>query len=345
MIAPTRSWITRYGVVAALIAMSVVATIVAPGFFSLANASTILLHVSINGILTLGMTFVIITAGIDLSVGSLLGLAGVLVAGALTAPGLIAVVGVGGAAVVATLIGLAVGAAVGIANGALTAYLSINPFIVTLAMMTVARGAARLVTGGIPIGFPPMGDPHFHDKVAALDALHAFGGGRIPIPGTAQGFPVPALVMLALVFLSALILDRTRFGRYVYAVGGNEEAARLSGVPVRGVKVGVYAIAGACAGLAGVLMVGQLRSGGPDAGLLYELNAIAAAVIGGASLMGGIGSAWGALTGALLIGVLNNALDLMGVQAFWQEIAKGAIILLAVLFDVWTKQRNGGTTQ
>jgi len=344
MIAPTRSWITRYGVGAALVAMSTAAAIAAPGFFSLANASTILLHVSINGILTLGMTFVIITAGIDLSVGSLLGFAGVLVAGALTAPGLIATVGVGGAAVVATLIGLAVGAAVGVANGALTAYLGVNPFIVTLAMMTVARGAARLVTGGIPIGFPPMGDPHFTAKVGALDALHAFGGGRIPIPGTGQGFPVPALVMLALVFLSALVLDRTRFGRYVYAVGGNEEAARLSGVPVRGVKVGVYAIAGACAGLAGVLMVGQLRSGGPDAGLLYELNAIAAAVIGGASLMGGIGSAWGALTGALLIGVLNNSLDLMGVQAFWQEIAKGAIILLAVLFDVWTKQRNGGTS-
>ena len=344
MIARKRSWITRYGVVAALVAMSLVATVAAPGFFSLANASTILLHVSINGILTLGMTFVIITAGIDLSVGSLLGFAGVLVAGALTAPGLIGTVGVGGAALVATLIGLAVGAAVGVANGAMTAYLGINPFIVTLAMMTVARGAARLVTGGVPIGFPPMGDPHFAEKVGALDALHAFGGGRLPIPGTAQGFPVPALVMLALVIVSALVLERTRFGRYVYAVGGNEEAARLSGVPVRGVKVGVYAIAGACAGLAGVLMVGQLRSGGPDAGLLYELNAIAAAVIGGASLMGGAGSAWGALTGALLIGVLNNALDLMGVQAFWQEIAKGAIILLAVLFDVWTKQRNGGAT-
>lgn len=345
MIARTRSWITRYGVGAALVAMSIVASVAAPGFFSLANASTILLHVSINGILTLGMTFVIITAGIDLSVGSLLGFAGVLVAGALTAPGLIAAAGVGGAAVVATLIGLGVGAAVGVANGALTAYLGINPFIVTLAMMTVARGAARLVTGGVPIGFPAMGDPHFAAKVGALDALHAFGGGRIPIPGTGQGFPVPALVMLALVFLSALVLGRTRFGRYVYAVGGNEEAARLSGVPVRGVKVGVYAIAGACAGLAGVLMVGQLRSGGPDAGLLYELNAIAAAVIGGASLMGGIGSAWGALTGALLIGVLNNSLDLMGVQAFWQEIAKGAIILLAVFFDVWTKQRNGGSSQ
>ena len=338
-----KTWIARYGVVAALAALSLVAAIFAPGFFSFANAATILLHVSINGILTLGMSFVIITAGIDLSVGSLLGFAGVLVAGALTAPGLIGAVGVGGAAVIATGIGLAVGAAAGVANGALTAFLGINPFIVTLAMMTIARGAARLVTGGVPIGFPPMGDPAFRQKVAALDALHAFGGGRLALPGSASGFPIPALVMLALIALGALVLARTRFGRYVYAVGGNEEAARLSGVFVRAVKVGVYAISGACAGLAGVLLVGQLRSGGPDAGMLYELNAIAAAVIGGASLMGGVGSAWGALTGALLIGVLNNALDLLGVQAFWQEIAKGAIILLAVLFDVWTK-RNGGSS-
>ncbi|HTY06472.1 MAG TPA: ABC transporter permease [Gemmatimonadales bacterium] len=338
-----RTWVARYGVVVALGALCGVASVFAPGFFSFGNASIILLHVSINGILTLGMTFVIITAGIDLSVGSLLGFAGVLVAGSLTAPGLIATLGAGGAAVVATCIGLAVGAAAGVANGAFTAFLGINPFIVTLAMMTIARGAARLVTGGVPIGFPPLGDPAFRSKVAALDALHAFGGGRLPFPGSASGLPIPALVMLALVALGALVLTRTRFGRYVYAVGGNEEAARLSGVPVRAVKVGVYAISGACAGLAGVLLVGQLRSGGPDAGMLYELNAIAAAVIGGASLMGGVGSAWGALTGALLIGVLNNALDLLGVQAFWQEIAKGAIILLAVLFDVWTKQRNGGS--
>jgi ribose/xylose/arabinose/galactoside ABC-type transport system permease subunit len=121
-------------------------------------------------------------------------------------------------------------------------------------------------------------------------------------------------------------------------VGGNEEAARLAGVPVRKVKLAVYAIAGACAGLSGIMLTGQLRSAGPDAGMLYELNAIAAAVIGGASLFGGVGTAWGALVGALIIGVLNNALDLLGVQAFWQEITKGAIILLAVLFDVWTKR-------
>jgi ribose/xylose/arabinose/galactoside ABC-type transport system permease subunit len=144
--------------------------------------------------------------------------------------------------------------------------------------------------------------------------------------------------MLALVATGAFVLTRTRFGRYIYAIGGNEEAARLSGVPVQAVKLGAYAISGGCAGLAAILLVGQLKSGGPDAGLLYELNAIAAAVIGGASLLGGVGTAWGALVGALLIGVLNNGLDLLGVQSFWQEIAKGAIILFAVTFDVWTKR-------
>ena len=193
----------------------------------------------------------------------------------------------------------------------------------------------------MPIGFPPPGDPLSAQKNAALDALNHLGGGRIPIPGLQRGFPVPALIMLALVAAGAFVLTRTRFGRYVYAIGGNEEAARLSGVPVRAVKLAAYAISGACAGIAAVLLVGQLRSGGPDAGLLYELNAIAAAVIGGASLLGGIGTAWGALLGALLIGVLNNALDLLGVPSFWQEIAKGGIILLAVAFDLWTK-RGGG---
>jgi ribose/xylose/arabinose/galactoside ABC-type transport system permease subunit len=332
----------RYGVLGALGILVLVAALAAPGFFTLGNFTTILLHVSINGILALGMTFVIVTAGIDLSVGSLLGLAGVLVAGGVTSPGVLDALGIWGAVALAVAIGLATGALVGFANGALTAYLRLAPFIVTLATMTIARGAARLVTGGVPIGYPPTGDPHAATKIAALDALHALGGGRLPLPGLPRGFPVPALAMLALVAAGAFVLSRTRFGRYVYAVGGNAEAARLSGVPVRSVIVGVYAISGACAGLAGVLLVGQLRSGGPDAGMLYELNAIAAAVIGGASLLGGIGTAWGALVGALLIGVLNNALDLSGVESFWQEIAKGAIILLAVLYDVWTKRGTEG---
>ena len=261
-----------------------------------------------------------------------------LVAATITSAGVLNGIGVAGATVLAVGVGVAGGAAIGTANGAVIAYLRVAPFMVTLAMMTIARGAARLITGGVPIGFPATDDPDFGLKVAALDALHLVGGGRIPVPGLPRGFPVPALIMLLLVLVGAFVLSRAKFGRHVYAVGGNEEAARLSGVPIRRVKLGVYAISGACAGLAGVLLVGQLRSGGPDAGMLYELNAIAAAVIGGASLFGGLGTAWGALIGALIIGVLNNTLDLLGVQAFWQEISKGAIILLAVSFDVWTKR-------
>lgn len=335
-----RDWAGKYGVGLALAVIVVIAALSVPGFFTRGNITIVLLHVSVNAILALGMTFVIVTAGIDLSVGSVLGLAGVLVAGTITSAGVLTTFGVVGATVLAVLVGIGTGAAIGMANGAVIAYLRVAPFMVTLAAMTMARGAARLFTGGVPIGFPARGDPQFDLKVAGLDALHLIGGGRIPVPGLPRGFPVPALVMLLLVVIGAFVLSRTRFGRHVYAVGGNEEAARLSGVATRRIKLGVYAISGACAGIASVLMVGQLRSGGPDAGLLYELNAIAAAVIGGASLFGGLGTAWGALIGALLIGVLNNSLDLLGVQAFWQEISKGAIILLAVLFDVWTK-RNG----
>ncbi len=236
--------------------------------------------------------------------------------------------------------GLGVGAAIGLLNGVAVAYLRVAPFIVTLATMTIARGAARLVTGGVPVGYPDPEDAAYAGKVAALDVLHGLGGGRLPVPGLPGGFPVPALVMLLVIALGAFVLTRTRFGRYVYAVGGNEEASRLSGVPVPFVKLAVYAIAGACSGLAAILLLGQLRSGGPDAGTFYELNAIAAAVIGGTSLLGGTGTAWGTLIGALLLGVLNNALDLLGVQAFWQEIAKGGIILLAVLFDVWVTRTS-----
>ena len=332
--------LARYGVEVALVALAVAAAVLVPGFFTRANLTTVLLHVSVNAILALGMTFVIVTGGIDLSVGSLVGLGGVLAAGALTSTVLLGALGVAGATAAAVVVGVGAGLAAGLVNGAVTAYFRVAPFIVTLATMTIARGAARLFTGGVPIGFPAPGDPAFGQKTAALDALHALGGGRIPVPGLPRGFPVPALIMLGIVVAGAFVLARTRFGRYVYAVGGNEEAARLSGVPVQRVKLGAYALSGGCAGIAAVLLVGQLRSGGPDAGLLYELNAIAAAVIGGASLMGGVGTAWGALMGALLIGGMNNALDLLGVQAFWQEIAKGGIILLAVLFDVWTKRRG-----
>lgn len=338
--------LARFGVPMALAAMAVAGSVLIPGFASAANLTTILLHASINAILALGATFVIITAGIDLSVGSVVALGGVLAAKTLTSTGVLSAVGPAGAALLALVVGLGVGAAVGLLNGAAVAHLRVAPFIVTLATMTVARGTARLVTGGVPVGYPDPGDAAYASKVAALDVLHALGGGRLPVPGLPGGFPVPALVMLAAIAMGGFVLVRTRFGRYVYAVGGNEEASRLSGVPVPRVKLAVYAISGACAGLAAILLLGQLRSGGPDAGTFYELNAIAAAVIGGTSLLGGTGSAWGTLIGALLLGVLNNALDLLGVQAFWQEIAKGGIILLAVLFDVWvTRTSAAAATQ
>ncbi len=332
--------LAKFGVPLALAAMLVAGSVLIPGFASAANLTTILLHASINAIIALGMTFVIVTAGIDLSVGSIVALAGVLAAKTLTSAALLGAVGPAGAALLAVAVGLGVGATLGLLNGGAVAYLRVAPFIVTLATMTMARGTARLVTGGVPVGYPDPGAAGYAAKVAALDVLHGLGGGRLPVPGLPGGFPVPALVMLLVIALGAFVLTRTRFGRYVYAVGGNEEASRLSGVPVPFVKLAVYAIAGACSGLAAVLLVGQLRSGGPDAGTFYELNAIAAAVIGGTSLLGGTGTAWGTLIGALLLGVLNNALDLLGVQAFWQEIAKGGIILLAVLFDVWVTRTS-----
>jgi ribose/xylose/arabinose/galactoside ABC-type transport system permease subunit len=188
-------------VVIALGVLAALAALFAPGFLTVGNLTTILLHVSVNAMLALGMTFVIITGGIDLSVGSLVALAGVLAAGALTGGGTLNALGPGGAAVLAAVVGMLVGTAVGAVNGAVTAYGRIAPFVVTLATMTIARGAARLFTGGVPIGYPPAGDPLFAQKGAALDALHAFGGGRIPVPGLARGFPVPALIMLALVAL------------------------------------------------------------------------------------------------------------------------------------------------
>lgn len=338
-----RSRLALFGVPIALAVMTVLGAVTIPGFLSTANLTTILLHVSINAVLALGMTFVIVTAGIDLSVGSIVALCGVLAAKTLTSATLLGAVGPLGAAALAVAVGFGVGAGAGALNGSAVAYLRVAPFIVTLATMTIARGTARLVTGGVPVGYPDPGAPAYEAKVAALDVLHGLGGGRIPLPGLPGGFPVPALVMIVLVAAGAFVLTRTRFGRYVYAVGGNEEASRLSGVPVPHVKLAVYAISGACSGLAAVLLLGQLRSGGPDAGTFYELNAIAAAVIGGTSLMGGTGSAWGTLVGALLLGVLNNALDLLGVQSFWQEIAKGSIILLAVLFDVWVTRTSAAT--
>ncbi|HSB62461.1 MAG TPA: ABC transporter permease, partial [Vicinamibacteria bacterium] len=246
-----------------------------------------------------------VSGGIDLSVGSLLALAGVLLASGLQ----------GGLPLgVAVLAGLGAGAAGGLANGLLVSWGRLPPFIATLGMMSVARGAALLFTEGRPIsGFEA--------------SFRSLATGRV------LHVPVPVLVTAALYLLAHFVMTRTRFGRYVYAIGGNAEAARLSGVPVGFHKAMVYALSGLTSALAAVLLTARLNSAQPIAGIMYELDAIAATVIGGTSLMGGSGTLGGTLIGALIMGVLRNGLNLLGISSFLQQIVIGGVIIVAVLVD------------
>ena len=271
-------------------------------FFTAANLSNVLRQNAFTSILAAGMTFVILTGGIDLSVGSIVGLAGVLCAD-LLARG----VPIWAAAAGALSLGLAVGGA----NGVFITRLRIPPFIVTLAMMLIARGLAFKYTDARTItGLP-----------AAFASL-------------AGGFST-ALIVCVVFGLTWLVLMRMPFGRHVYAVGGNAEAARLSGISVNNVQLAVYTICGGCAGLSGVLVASRLNAGYPRAGEFYELDAIAAVVVGGTSLFGGRGSIWGTLAGAFFIGVLNNGLNLFRVSTYDQLILKGLVLLAAASLDRW----------
>lgn len=289
------------------------------------NVTNVLRQITYNTILAVGQTFVIITAGIDLSVGSLVGLTGVvmaLFANAMPFDGF--------PLIVATLIvGVAVGAAAGLVNAIPVVKLNLPPFITTLAMMQIARGVAYKVSHGRPI---PVNS----------DAFNGMGigyvGGPLFAPLGLPGIPVAVLWMLAIVVVFAILLGRTRFGRYVYALGGNEEAARLAGVSVARVKTLVYVLSGSCAAVAGLLLMARFASGSPQTGLGFELNSIAAAVVGGTSLMGGRGLIAGTFVGALLIGVLNNVMDLLNIESYTQEIVLGAVILLAVVLDELRKR-------
>jgi ribose/xylose/arabinose/galactoside ABC-type transport system permease subunit len=251
------------------------------------------------------MTMVILTEGIDLSVGSVVALAGVvgadLIASGVPLP-------------VAVLAAVAAGALVGLFNGASIVYLRVAPFIATLATMTAVRGLAYLYTDGVSVGNLP-------------DTFTRWGNGRI------GPLPIPVLVAAVVVAGTWLLLSRTVFGRRVYAVGGNEEAARLSGVRVGRIKIGVYTLMGALAALGGVMLAARLGAGDPKAGQLFELTAIAAVVVGGTSLSGGRGTVIGTVLGALIIGVLDNGLVLLDVSAFYQMVVKGLVILAAVALD------------
>ncbi len=301
------------GILGGLVTLCAVMALLSPYFLTVSNLLNVAQQTSINAIIAVGMTYVILSAGIDLSVGSILAFAGVVMASALAAgaPTPLAIVG-----------GLATGTACGVVNGVLISYGRLPPFISTLGMMSVARGAALVYTGGRPTsGFP---EPF-----------------RNLATGEVFGVPLPIVLMLATYLVAHLALTRTRFGRYVYAIGGNEEAALLSGVNVRFHKTMVYALCGLMSGLAAVVLTARLNSAQPIAGIMYELDAIAATVIGGTSLTGGVGSLGGTLIGALIMGVLRNGLNLLGVSSFVQQIVIGSVIIVAVLVDATLRKQRG----
>ncbi|MBS9863436.1 ribose ABC transporter permease [Vibrio alginolyticus] len=305
----TKEWLIEQKSLIALIFLIVVVSFLNPNFFTVDNILNILRQTSVNAIIAVGMTLVILTAGIDLSVGSVLALCGAFAASmiALEVPVLVAVP-----------TALVAGAALGAISGIIIAKGKVQAFIATLVTMTLLRGVTMVYTEGRPIS------TGFSDTA---DAFAWFGTGY------ALGIPVPVWLMVVVFAAAWYLLNHTRFGRYVYALGGNESATRLSGINVDRVKIGVYAICGMLAALAGIIVTSRLSSAQPTAGMGYELDAIAAVVLGGTSLMGGKGRIMGTLIGALIIGFLNNALNLLDVSSYYQMIAKAVVILLAVLVD------------
>jgi ribose transport system permease protein len=297
-----RRFLSRYAIYVALAVECATLALATNAFFTVDNLANVLRQNAFPAIIAAGMTFTILTAGIDLSVGSVVGLSGVLCADTLAhGGGLAAAIGAG----------LALGVAVGAANGLIVTRIRIPPFIVTLAMMLVVRGIAfKYTNAGTISNLPPLLSP------------------------LSRGLPMTA-AMATVFALSWVALERTAFGRHVYAIGGNADAAWLSGVRVNRVLMAVYIGCGACAGLAGVLVASRLNAGYPRAGELYELDAVAAVVVGGTSLFGGRGSIWGTLAGAFFIGILNNGLNLYNVSPYDQMIAKGLVLLAATSLDRW----------
>ena len=302
----------QVGTFIGLIGLSAVLWILSPHFLTVSNLLNVAQQTAINAIIAVGMTFVIITAGIDLSVGSIMALSGVVLASALH----------NGIPLPAALLSaLGTGLLCGLLNGLLITLGGLPPFISTLGMMSVARGAALMYTQGRPIsGF-------------ADNYRHLATGEFLRIPS-------PILIMLSVYLLAHFALARTKLGRYSYAIGGNEQAALLSGVNVRFYKTIVYGLSGMLSGLAAIILTARLDSAQPIAGIMYELDAIAAAVIGGTSLMGGEGTVVGTLIGALIMGVLRNGLNLLGVSSFLQQIVIGSAIIIAVLIDMILKRQR-----
>ena len=302
----------RFGTVIGLLVLCAVLWALTPHFLTVSNLLNIAQQTSINAIVAAGMTFVIVSGGIDLSVGSIVALAGVAL-GVMLQDGQSPLIAIPGA--------IAVGTGCGLLNGLLVSVGGLPPFIATLGTMSVARGTALVFTEGRP--------------VSGFDE-----GFRWLATGTAGFVPAPVLVMLVVYAVAHVILTRTTFGRYVYAIGGNEEATRLSGVAVRFHKTAIYGVSGALSAVAAIVLTARLNSAQPIAGMMYELDAIAATVIGGTSLSGGSGTLVGTLVGALIMGVLRNGLNLLGVSSFLQQIVIGGVIVGAVLVDTLLKRHR-----
>lgn len=304
--------IRQFGTFFGLIALCLLFTILSPYFLTTSNLLNVAQQSSIIAVISVGMTFVIITAGIDLSVGSVLAFSGVVMASVLHA-GLPIPIGI--------MVGLGVGFSCGLLNGLLVSYGKIPPFIATLGMMSIARGAGLWFTDGRPIsGFD--------------DSFRYLATGEILF------IPVPVIIMIVVYVIAHLILTKTKMGRYTYAIGGNEKAAVLSGINIKLYLNIIYGIAGLLSALGAVMLTARLNSAQPIAGIMYELDAIAATVIGGTSLFGGKGTVIGTLIGALIIGVLRNGLNLLGVSSFIQQIVIGSVIIGAILLDTNLKMRK-----
>lgn len=304
----TMKYMSELTTVIALIILMAVITIINSNFLTANNLLNLLLQVTSNALIAFGMTFVILTGGIDLSVGSILALSSALTAGLL---------GSGMPVTLAILISLILGCILGMMNGLLISYGKLAPFIVTLATMTIFRGATLVYTNGNPI-----------TKGLSDTFLFQFLG-----QGYIVGIPFPVIIMFIVFIVLYVLLHKTAFGKSVYAIGGNEKAAYISGVKLNKVKIIIYSISGMMASISGLIITSRLSSAQPTAGASYEMDAIAAVVLGGTSLSGGKGRILGTLIGALIIGVLNNGLNIIGVSAFWQQVVKGVVILIAVLID------------
>lgn len=298
--------IGKYGLLLAFVGIGVALSILTPQFLTVQNLTIIVTQVSINALLAFGVTFVIITGGIDLSIGSMVAVTGV-VAASLAHPDTYPVA-------VPLLAGLLAGLLFGAFNGFVITRSKVPPFIVTLGTMTIGRGLALILSKGRPVS-------------NLSDSFNFIGGGKL------LGVPTLIIILMLAFAGCSVILKKTVIGRYMYAVGGNEQAARASGIPLNTVKMVVYTLCGGLAALAGILLTARITTGQPNAGTGFELDAIAAAIIGGTSTSGGTGTMTGTLIGALLIGVISNGLDLLNVTSYYQQVVMGIIIIGAVVLD------------